>query len=455
MTTMSKLKRKKSAVEECRSEQQFRIKKTNENVCTVQESNCSKTSTGSSAADAVSWWERSELSDVERIWALTWRALCPTLQPNKEEYVPKLPPPSSTFPQRGPVEKVSDWRWHSPDEDVNAPPDLPAPSFLNHLPPVNDFNPHSHTPVAQNTRESGQLPLINQESHKSHISQQRHLEEKVNCGHASSDKPSNKLGPVGKESECCEMEHHGKTSIKSCSSLVRAPSNEMVEGVKLNTKAPSGDRNRQDSSGMTGGQGREWEKQCQKSMSEKQVGAGGSLGRLEVESGARGSGLGKKSGVGGSGSGLQTKSVRGGSGLSWGTRGSVLGLGAKSGAGGSGSGLVIKSVAGGSGLGAKSGAGGSGSGLQTNSGPGRSGLSWGTQSEAGGSGSGLGAKSGAGGFKSELGVKSEAGGSEEGSGSGLECCPMCLMPFHAGFSQMECDAHLAQCLSEMNEDIAW
>ncbi|XP_051525279.1 keratin, type I cytoskeletal 9 [Myxocyprinus asiaticus] len=419
---MSKLKRKKSAVEECRSEQLFRIKKTNENLCTLQESSCSKTSTGSSAADAVSWWERSELSDVERIWALTWRALCPTLQPNEEEYVPQLPPPSSTFPQRDPVEKVSDWRWHSPDEVVNAPPDLPAQSFLNQLPPVNDFNPHSHPPVAQNTRESGQSPLINQESHKSQISQQCHLEEKVNCGHASSDKPSNKLGPAGKESECREMEHHGKTTIKSCSSLKRAPSYEMVEGVKLNTKAPSVHRYRQDSSAMTGGQGREREGR----MSEKQMGAGGSLGRLEVESGARGSGLGKKSGVGGSGSGLQTKSVRGGSGLSWGTQ---LGVG------GSGSGLLIKSAAGGSGsgLGAKSG------GLQTKSG---SGLSWGTQSEGGGSGSGL-------------GVKSEAGASEEGSGSGLECCPMCLMPFHAGFSQMECDAHLAQCLSEMNEDIAW
>ncbi|KAG5282505.1 hypothetical protein AALO_G00056750 [Alosa alosa] len=38
---------------------------------------------------------------------------------------------------------------------------------------------------------------------------------------------------------------------------------------------------------------------------------------------------------------------------------------------------------------------------------------------------------------------------------GLECCPMCLMPFPAGFTQMDCDGHLAQCLSEMNTDMVW
>ncbi|KAI4902465.1 hypothetical protein NFI96_015569 [Prochilodus magdalenae] len=53
-----------------------------------------------------------------------------------------------------------------------------------------------------------------------------------------------------------------------------------------------------------------------------------------------------------------------------------------------------------------------------------------------------------------------AGTSKEGTGSGLaeaklECCPMCLKPFPAGFSQMECDGHLAQCLSEINTDVIW
>ncbi|XP_027027097.2 uncharacterized protein si:ch73-70k4.1 [Tachysurus fulvidraco] len=40
-------------------------------------------------------------------------------------------------------------------------------------------------------------------------------------------------------------------------------------------------------------------------------------------------------------------------------------------------------------------------------------------------------------------------------GSTLECCPMCLMQFPAGSSQLERDGHLAQCLSEMNVDVVW
>ncbi|XP_018592055.1 Fanconi anemia core complex-associated protein 20 [Scleropages formosus] len=47
-----------------------------------------------------------------------------------------------------------------------------------------------------------------------------------------------------------------------------------------------------------------------------------------------------------------------------------------------------------------------------------------------------------------------ADGSSRG-GDSLESCPMCLMRFPAGFSQMDCDSHLAKCLSEMNEDITW
>ncbi|XP_076857401.1 uncharacterized protein LOC143511709 [Brachyhypopomus gauderio] len=46
--------------------------------------------------------------------------------------------------------------------------------------------------------------------------------------------------------------------------------------------------------------------------------------------------------------------------------------------------------------------------------------------------------------------------SESGfTGAGMEFCSMCLMPFAKGFSQMECDSHLAQCLSDMNTDMVW
>ncbi|XP_075902080.1 uncharacterized protein LOC142901449 [Nelusetta ayraudi] len=48
-----------------------------------------------------------------------------------------------------------------------------------------------------------------------------------------------------------------------------------------------------------------------------------------------------------------------------------------------------------------------------------------------------------------------AAGGRAGGGGGLQSCPMCLLEFPAGFSQMECDGHLAQCLSEVNVDVTW
>ncbi|KAL1020785.1 hypothetical protein UPYG_G00004630 [Umbra pygmaea] len=47
----------------------------------------------------------------------------------------------------------------------------------------------------------------------------------------------------------------------------------------------------------------------------------------------------------------------------------------------------------------------------------------------------------------------DAGGG--GGGGTLQRCPMCLLHFPAGFSQMDRDTHLAKCLSEMTVDITW
>ncbi|XP_029995742.1 Fanconi anemia core complex-associated protein 20 isoform X2 [Sphaeramia orbicularis] len=44
---------------------------------------------------------------------------------------------------------------------------------------------------------------------------------------------------------------------------------------------------------------------------------------------------------------------------------------------------------------------------------------------------------------------------EGGEGGRLQSCPMCLLVFPVGFTQMDCDGHLAQCLSEMNVDMTW
>ncbi|KAG9270150.1 hypothetical protein AMEX_G15068 [Astyanax mexicanus] len=79
-----------------------------------------------------------------------------------------------------------------------------------------------------------------------------------------------------------------------------------------------------------------------------------------------------------------------------------------------------------------------------------------------GSASGAGSGSGSGSRDSSLEINADGrpGTSSGGCVAGpaepkLECCPMCLMPFPAGFSQMDCDGHLAQCLSEMNMDMVW
>ncbi|KAM8863328.1 uncharacterized protein AB9W97_018229 isoform 1-T1 [Spinachia spinachia] len=40
-------------------------------------------------------------------------------------------------------------------------------------------------------------------------------------------------------------------------------------------------------------------------------------------------------------------------------------------------------------------------------------------------------------------------------GERLQSCPMCLVVFPDGFTQMDCDSHLAQCLSEVNVDVTW
>ncbi|XP_069771666.1 uncharacterized protein [Narcine bancroftii] len=37
----------------------------------------------------------------------------------------------------------------------------------------------------------------------------------------------------------------------------------------------------------------------------------------------------------------------------------------------------------------------------------------------------------------------------------LESCPMCLVQFPAGFTQLEVDSHLAKCLSESTGDVMW
>ncbi|XP_019747008.1 uncharacterized protein LOC109528610 [Hippocampus comes] len=53
------------------------------------------------------------------------------------------------------------------------------------------------------------------------------------------------------------------------------------------------------------------------------------------------------------------------------------------------------------------------------------------------------------------GKKSSGTKSREQALHKLDKCPMCLLVFPVGASQMDRDGHLAQCLSEMNVDMSW
>ncbi|XP_069382751.1 uncharacterized protein si:ch73-70k4.1 [Paralichthys olivaceus] len=52
-------------------------------------------------------------------------------------------------------------------------------------------------------------------------------------------------------------------------------------------------------------------------------------------------------------------------------------------------------------------------------------------------------------------ARGDEGAAAAGGGGRLQCCPMCLLVFPVGFTQMDCDGHLAQCLSELNVDMTW
>ncbi|KAL0186914.1 hypothetical protein M9458_018584, partial [Cirrhinus mrigala] len=107
------------------------------------------------------------------------------------------------------------------DEDVNPPPDLPAPSFLTAPPQVNGFSAPPQPP-AENTGESVPPGITDQENHASSPNQEsvsvcdeqtaqlHHLE--VNCIELS-DEQSGKFDQVGKVSETQEVKRRSGAGL--------------------------------------------------------------------------------------------------------------------------------------------------------------------------------------------------------------------------------------------------
>jgi len=330
----------------------------------------------------------------------------------------------SLFHQKTHVQKVSDWRWCSANEDADPPPDLPAPSFLTHSPPVSDCKIPSQPPAAKNMGESDSPALADRDNYTPspdqesvsvcdrQTAQQCHLEDKVNCveGRELSDKHGDKFGQAAKVSEIQELTRGSESGLEVESRAgidARSRAGGSGAGLEAGSRAGIDERSRPGGSGAGSRAG----------IDARAGGSGAKLvaGSREVGSGARldtGSGAGKGTKTGAGGSRLGTIP---------GTEGLVSVIGPKQG----GSGQRAKSAAGGSG--AISGVRGSGLGLGTKSGVGQ-----GAKSGLERYGSGLGRNSGAGGPGLGQGTKSGPEGSGSASGSGLDCCPMCLIPFSEG-----------------------
>ncbi|KAB5567049.1 hypothetical protein PHYPO_G00228360 [Pangasianodon hypophthalmus] len=88
---MSKLKRRKTALEEIKSEQQFRIRDQTESL-RIPDAALHRRAAGSPAGGGSSCWTSSDLSDVEKLWMKTLQALCPEVPARDSALcVPRLP----------------------------------------------------------------------------------------------------------------------------------------------------------------------------------------------------------------------------------------------------------------------------------------------------------------------------------------------------------------------------
>ncbi|MCJ8734560.1 hypothetical protein PDJAM_G00236860 [Pangasius djambal] len=174
---MSKLKRRKTAVEEIKSEQQFRIKDQNESL-RIPDAALHRRAAGSPAGGGSSCWTSSDLSDVEKLWMKTLQALCPQVSaPDSALCVPRLPQLSTK------QEEECERRWCSLDEDV-----IPFPNPLPHS------SPFPSSPDLQN--RAGRVPVRSTSSHeRSGVS-----ESEQEANGAAAGKPGS--GPEHSGPEC-------------------------------------------------------------------------------------------------------------------------------------------------------------------------------------------------------------------------------------------------------------
>ncbi|XP_026851922.2 uncharacterized protein si:ch73-70k4.1 [Electrophorus electricus] len=341
---MSKLKRKKSTVEDAGVHATFRTKDPHDGL----------RSHSSSAPERGPWWTASELTEPEKLWACVLQTVCPTFMDAAAVCcVPELPPPSTGTRRAEDREQA----WCSLEGEVSvplfplahSPRELPSHTPLAHSPGPDD-SVHStvHFPLSQRDRQPDTT------ERQSAAPTLRHLEaSQRNC--PSLWKQTETPDSANEVTEGREWRLDGITAIVAGGSLGNSGKSRGLEwgvGIKPHKQTSSSHNNGAAISEFADWQAGKGDGQ----ESGRLFGSGIRMSRLERE-------CPPKTGSPdiGTESGLETDA------------------------------MVGKSE-------------GSGPGLE---------------------------------------------------GAGLECCPMCLMLFPEGFSQMECDSHLARCLSDMNGDMAW
>ncbi|XP_062396526.1 translation initiation factor IF-2 isoform X2 [Sardina pilchardus] len=350
--TVSKLKRRKTSVEECKSDQAHRtvLRESIGSSLAQQEQrpSCIRAAYCPSGAvrDGQGWWARPGLPPLERLWALTLQAFsAQPPEPSATEQLPELPPPHTQTCARV---KRGEWRWCCLGDEVGALPERPA---VAQRAPAGSASSGQPVPVA---------PANAVPTETTCLSRRRAAPEPERV---CTDASGRARGTAGHEEEEEDEEEDGGHS--------RGPIAVPTEASQRRSQGGDGGRR-----GIAAATGRPkgWRESAAGTAATATAGV-----RLDTFfGGGRGGGRGGRAKE----EGIKRRPTDQRSGTQ----------------------------------------------APPTPSPGQQGASAAAAGAAGASGAG---------------------------GSGLECCPMCLMPFPAGFTQMDCDGHLALCLSEMNTDMVW
>ncbi|KAL2103389.1 hypothetical protein ACEWY4_000257 [Coilia grayii] len=144
---VSKLKRRKTSVEDCKSEHLQRSLPKESIGSSLVKQEQPKCNRASDRAQSVrEWWAQPGLSPLERVWALTLQAFSPqVLGASNPELLSDLPPPQAQLKSNA-REKQAEWRWCCLGDEVGALPEMP-PVAESVCVPTSSASPGQPVPV--------------------------------------------------------------------------------------------------------------------------------------------------------------------------------------------------------------------------------------------------------------------------------------------------------------------